>query len=77
MDIIDDAQELTEFHRQQSIRDALNGRYREREHPLIIDGVRCCRDCEEKIPEARLLLKPSAVRCTACQEQKDQRDRRT
>jgi phage/conjugal plasmid C-4 type zinc finger TraR family protein len=71
MDIIDDAQELTEFHRQQSIRDALNGRYRERERPLIIDGVRCCRDCEEIIPAARLRANPYAVRCTACQERKD------
>ncbi|MDI6615650.1 MAG: TraR/DksA C4-type zinc finger protein [Syntrophaceae bacterium] len=73
MDIIDDAQELTEFHRQQSIRDALNGRYRERERPLIIDGVRCCLGCEEPIPEERLRANPYAVRCTACQERKEPR----
>lgn len=71
MDIIDDAQEMAEFHRQQSIRIALNGRYREREQPLIIDGVRCCLGCEDPISEDRLRLKPYAVRCTACQEQKD------
>ncbi|MBN1495926.1 MAG: TraR/DksA C4-type zinc finger protein [Spirochaetes bacterium] len=38
------------------------------EIPLVIAGVRCCRDCEEPIPEARLRVKPNAVRCVKCQE---------
>ena len=35
--------------------------------PLIIDGTACCRDCEEPIPKARLIVHPGAYRCTSCQ----------
>lgn len=73
MDIIDSAQEMQELHRQQSLSDALNNRYRVREEPLVIDGVRCCLSCEEPISEERLRVQPDAVRCTLCQERKDPR----
>ncbi len=36
--------------------------------PLVIDGVRCCFNCEEDISK-RVELLPEAVRCLICQEQ--------
>jgi phage/conjugal plasmid C-4 type zinc finger TraR family protein len=71
MDIIDKAQEMAELHRQQLLSGALSDRYRKRETPLIIDGVRCCLSCKDPIPKERLRVQPNAVRCTACQERKD------
>jgi len=35
---------------------------------LIIDGQRCCRDCEDPIPAERMKASPSAVRCVWCQQ---------
>lgn len=35
--------------------------------PVFIDGVACCRTCEEPIFSARLRAKPDASRCTTCQ----------
>lgn len=34
---------------------------------LIIEGVVCCLECEEPIPEARLARVPHATRCVECQ----------
>ena len=45
---------------------------RPKEEPLIIDGVRCCVDCEEPIPVRRIELLPDAVRCVECQEVHEQ-----
>ncbi len=40
----------------------------------IIDGTYgICVDCGEKIPEARLEAKPTAIRCVACQDKFEQR----
>lgn len=44
---------------------------RAREEPLIIDGVVCCRGCEEAIPPERLQAAPEAVRCIECQVRRD------
>ena len=41
------------------------------EAPLYLDGRRCCLDCEEPIPAARLAARPEAVRCVTCQEDHD------
>jgi len=65
MDIIDRAQEHERKLREQAIYKALS---RCDEDPLYIDGVRCCVDCEKPIPEGRLRIRPTAVRCVACQE---------
>ncbi len=35
--------------------------------PLFIDGVACCRDCQEPILSARIKAKPGCSRCTPCQ----------
>ncbi|MBN1830277.1 MAG: TraR/DksA C4-type zinc finger protein [Deltaproteobacteria bacterium] len=43
------------------------------EIPLVIAGVRCCRDCEEPIPAGRLRVRPDAVRCVSCQERHERR----
>jgi phage/conjugal plasmid C-4 type zinc finger TraR family protein len=73
MDVIDRANEIMEFHRVEALKDELNSRYRNLEKPLIIDGVRCCLDCEEPISEKRLRVQPYAVRCTGCQGRKERR----
>lgn len=68
MDIIDHASELNEYHRANAPRAALSTSCRTAETPLIIDGRRCCLDCETPIPEKRLTHMPHAVRCTRCQD---------
>lgn len=73
MDEIDAAQERDEFFRETALSKALNRRPLEDDDPLIIDGVRCCLDCEEPIPPARLKANPGAKRCTSCQSKKERR----
>ncbi|PCJ88590.1 MAG: conjugal transfer protein TraR [Thiotrichaceae bacterium] len=41
---------------------------RQTESPLIIEGNRCCLDCEDVVPKKRLKAYPDAVRCVYCQE---------
>jgi len=69
-DIIDSAQALDELYRESALI-AAKMRHGSNEDPLIIDGVRCCLDCEEPIPAARLELKPDATRCVPCLERKE------
>jgi len=45
----------------------------ERDRPLIINGERCCRDCGDPIPAARLAARPESVRCLRCKEDKERR----
>ena len=73
-DIIDEANERADLFREAALTAKLAGGKPE-ERPLYLDGVRCCLDCEEPIPEARLDANPDAVRCTSCQTAKDNRDR--
>lgn len=40
---------------------------------LVIEGVVCCAECEEPIPQARLAAVPGCTRCAGCQEQEDLR----
>lgn len=42
-------------------------RRRPAEQPVLVDGIVCCRDCGEPIPEDRL-RRVDAVRCVFCQE---------
>lgn len=73
MDEIDAAQERDEFFRETAITQALKKRPTEDDDPLIINGVRCCLDCEEPIPVARLKAHPGAKRCTSCQSKKERK----
>lgn len=43
------------------------------EAQLVIEGVVCCLECEEPLPEARLARLPHATRCVECQERRDRR----
>jgi phage/conjugal plasmid C-4 type zinc finger TraR family protein len=72
LDEIDAAQARDEFFRATALSKALNRRP-EDDDPLIIDGIRCCLDCEEPIPLARLKANPGAKRCTLCQSKKERR----
>ena len=37
--------------------------------PMILDGVACCAECEEPIPEARLAALPGVGLCVTCAEE--------
>lgn len=64
-DAIDNACDLEELQRKQALdKHKKNNTHR----PLLIDGVRCCLDCEEDISNRTELL-PEVVRCLICQEQ--------
>jgi len=65
-DIIDSAQTLDELYRESALI-AAKMRHGSNEDPLIINGVRCCLDCEVPIPGGRLDKVPDARRCVNCQ----------
>lgn len=71
-DEIDNAQKYDELYRNSALIKA-KARHTEEEDPLIINGVRCCLDCEKPIPLARLELQPNARRCVTCQSKKEKR----
>lgn len=71
MDDVDAAQEREEFFRETALTKVLKRRSEEDDAPLIIDGVRCCLDCEGPIPRKRLKAHPAAVRCIGCQTKKE------
>lgn len=71
-DEIDNAQKYDELYRNSALIKA-KARHTEEEDLLIINGVRCCLDCEKPIPPARLELQPDARRCVKCQEKKEKR----
>ena len=37
--------------------------------PVYIDGVACCRECEDAIPAARLKAVPGVGLCVVCAEE--------
>lgn len=41
--------------------------------PVLIDGLACCRECEQPIPLARLAAVPGCGLCVTCQTQADGR----
>lgn len=71
MDSFDRAQAASERFQEEALSVALSSRSLPAEVPLVENGVRICRDCEEPIREARLALVPHAVRCARCQERRE------
>jgi len=74
MDDADRAKEREMAHRDRALANELAA-HMESEPPLIIDGRRCCIDCEEPIPEERLAARPDSVRCIECKQIKEQKQR--
>jgi len=72
MDEADYAKIYERAHRDAAIK-AQQDAARETEKPLIIDGVRHCIDCGDKIPAARLAARPESVRCIDCKEIQEKR----
>ena len=70
-DEIDAAQEREEFYKDMAIKKALQKI--NDEDPLIINGRRCCLDCEQPIPKKRLNAIPDAKRCVYCQDRRDRK----
>lgn len=65
MDDIDYAQRYDQEHLERALR---NRKRPENGVPLVVDGVRVCRDCADPIPEARIAARPDADRCAYCQQ---------
>ena len=72
MDECDVAAELQQQDREGALRVALREAHR-KESALIIDGERCCLDCDEPIEPERLSANPDAVRCVFCQKKNERR----
>ena len=72
MDQIDRAKELDQMHRTDALARHSN---RAKEQPYLIDGLRCCPDCDDVITNERLTANPDAIRCVECQNIKDKKDR--
>lgn len=71
---MDDADFATE-HECAFRQDALaRHRARQQEVPRIEGGTRLCRDCDERIPWARLRLDARVVRCVECQDAHEKRN---
>ena len=67
------AQEMVERERLWRLDQLLN---RPREIPLVRDGVRICLGCKDPIEPARLAVQAHAVRCTGCQQQHEDNEKR-
>jgi len=74
-DDLDRAKDLEMHQRDVALKNQLAGAV-ETEEPLIIDGMRCCVDCGEVIPEERLRARPESVRCIDCKTFKEVREKR-
>jgi len=70
MDGIDRAQAYSELYHDLAMKEHFT-RQTMPEATLIINGVRCCIDCEDPIDPRRLAAQPGAVRCTACASKKE------
>lgn len=65
---IPDPSDVATHHEEQERERILNAhKSRPVESPLIIDGSRCCKDCEEPIPKQRIATVPTCVRCVDCE----------
>jgi DnaK suppressor protein len=67
MDDLDRAKEREMADRERALQAQL-AKGLETETPLYIEGVRCCLDCYDPIPEKRIEARPESVRCLSCKE---------
>lgn len=65
MDVADEAALVEARHIEQSL--ANHKRQNKQQEPLVIDGERCCVDCDLPINKKRLAFIPTAVRCAECE----------
>lgn len=70
MDVFDQATELERMDRESALVRARASM--DRGGPEWIDGVACCRECGEPIPQKRLDALPGVGLCRACQEEREQ-----
>ena len=70
MDVFDQATELERMDRESALVRARASM--DRGGPEWIDGVACCRECGEPIPQKRLEALPGVGLCRACQEEREQ-----
>lgn len=75
MDQLDKAKDIELDHRKRSLDSQLKKSI-ETEEPHEVDGIRYCLDCDDKIPNARLVARPESVRCVDCKSMKEDRDSR-
>ncbi|MDG4811674.1 TraR/DksA family transcriptional regulator [Hydrogenovibrio sp. 3SP14C1] len=71
MDEIDRAQQLEEMQRQQSL--AVIQSRRQGKTLMSVPKYRECEDCGESIPQQRLQLNPTTLRCVDCQTKSERR----
>ena len=71
MDEVDQAQEREAFYQEKILKAALQADQHDDGDPLIIDGVRCCQNCEEPIDPKHLQVQPNAKRCVKCESRKE------
>lgn len=69
MDVFDQATELERLDRESALMRARAAI--DRGGPEIIDGVACCRDCGDPIPQKRLEALPGVGLCRTCQEERE------
>ena len=69
MDVFDQATELERLDRESALLRARAAM--DQEGPEGIDGVACCRECGEPIPQKRLEALPGVGLCRACQEERE------
>ena len=69
MDVFDQATELERLDRESALLRARAAM--DQEGPEWIDGVACCRECGEPIPQARREALPGVRLCRDCQEEAD------
>ena len=72
MDVFDQATELERLDRESALMRARAAI--DREGPEMINGVACCRDCGDPIPQKRLEALPGVGLCRACQEERESGD---
>lgn len=70
MDVFDQATELERLDRESALVRARASM--DRGGPEWINGVACCRECGEPIPQKRLDALPGVGLCRACQEEREQ-----
>ena len=69
MDVFDQATELERLDREAALSRARAAM--DQGGPDWIDGVACCRECGEPIPQKRLEALPGVGLCRACQEERE------